>query len=52
MNNQNNVQDEQKKIEEIAAALGTTVRELLESFGDPKHIIEEYKNGNLRILNE
>lgn len=48
MSNQNN----QITLEEIARQLGTTVEKLLESGKKPEQIVEEYKQGNLRLLNE
>jgi len=44
--------EEQKKIEEIAKQLGTTVQKLLESNESPEKIIEKFNSGSLKILND
>lgn len=41
------------KLDEIASRLGTTVNDLLESYGDdPQLIIEKFDTGKLRMINE
>lgn len=41
-----------KKLREIAEKMNTTVEKLIAESKDPKKIIEDYYNGNFRILNE
>jgi len=42
----------QIRLVEIARRLGTTVNDLLESYGDPKTIIEKFDSGNISLLVE
>ena len=41
-----------KKLQEIAEKMNTTVERLISENKDPKKLIEDYYNGNFRILNE
>lgn len=45
-------EEEFKEIQKIAEKLNTTVNKLLSESKDPRKIIEDYYNGNFRILNE
>jgi hypothetical protein len=42
----------QLRLEEIARKLGTSVSELLESYGDAKTIIEKFDSGSVSLLME
>ncbi len=42
----------QIRLSNIARKLGTTVPVLLESYGDPKIIIEKFDSGDLSLLTE
>lgn len=42
----------QIRLSEIARKLGTTVTALLESYGDPKTVIEKFDSGSLSLLME
>lgn len=42
----------QIKLGEIAGKLGTTIEKLMESYNDPKEVIEKYEKGELQLLNE
>ena len=44
--------EEFKKLQEIAEKMNTTVERLISENKDPKKLIEDYYNGNFRILNE
>jgi hypothetical protein len=42
----------QLRLEEIARKLGTSVSDLLESYGDAQTIIEKFDSGNISLLIE
>jgi len=44
--------DTQQLLEEIASTLGTTVEVLLENGKTPEQVVEEFRAGKLRILND
>jgi hypothetical protein len=44
--------EEFKELQKIALKMSTTVEKLLHENKDPKKLIEDYRNGNFRILNE
>lgn len=43
---------EQIRLADIASKLGTNVNDLLESYGDPKTIIDKFDSGDLRLIVE
>lgn len=42
----------QIKLNEIASKLGTTISMLVETYGEPEKIIEDFESGKLQLLNE
>ena len=52
MNNTQITKEEFKKLQEIAEKMSTTVENLLSENKNPKKLIEDYNNGNFKILNE
>jgi len=42
----------QARLAQIAAKLGTTVDELLESYGDAQTVIERFDSGSIQLLSE
>lgn len=45
-------EEEFKELQKIAEKLNTTVSNLISEDKDPRKIIEDYYNGNFRMLNE
>jgi hypothetical protein len=42
----------QARLEQIANKLGTSVTDLLESYGDAQTVIERFDSGNIQLLSE